>query len=68
MKSPLSTSEKVLNSSVVSGFVVDLQFSELPTAAIQLVKRCFLDFLGVALVSKGLSAKDCGLGFLDAYE
>ncbi len=66
MKSALSASEKVLNSSIVSGFVVDLQFSALPTAAIQMVKRCLLDFLGVAIASKGLPAADCGLGLFDA--
>jgi 2-methylcitrate dehydratase PrpD len=66
MESCDSIKENALNASIVSEFVVNLKYDELPKEVVQMAKRCFLDFLGVALGSDGLPAVNSGMGLLDA--
>lgn len=54
------------NASIVAHFVLNTRFDRLPDTAVQMAKRCFLDFLGVALGSRGTPAVESGFGLLEA--
>ncbi|MFC2075553.1 MmgE/PrpD family protein [candidate division KSB1 bacterium] len=55
------------NVSIVSEFIDNASFDRLPGEVVVKAKRCLLDFLGVALASKDLSAFTAGAGLLDAF-
>ncbi|MCK4793333.1 MAG: MmgE/PrpD family protein, partial [Desulfobacteraceae bacterium] len=60
------TTENESNASIVAQFILNTQFHRLPDTAVQMVKRCFLDFLGVALGSNEIPAVESGFGLLQA--
>jgi len=60
------TTENEPIASKVAQFILNTQFRMLPDTAVQMVKRCFLDFLGVALGSNEVPAVESGFGLLQA--
>lgn len=60
------TTENESNASIVAQFILNTQFHRLPDTAVQMAKRCFLDFLGVALGSNETPAVESGFGLLQA--
>ncbi len=66
MASNPSSTRNDSNASIVTRFVCDLQFHRLPGSAVQMAKRCFLDFLGVVLGSGQMPAVASGFGLLEA--
>ncbi|MBW1961178.1 MAG: MmgE/PrpD family protein [Deltaproteobacteria bacterium] len=61
-----ATAKNKLNATIVARFVLNAKFRRLPEAAVQMVKRCLLDFIGVALASGHIPAVKSGFGLLDA--
>ncbi|MBW2058608.1 MAG: MmgE/PrpD family protein [Deltaproteobacteria bacterium] len=62
----MPSSSNDANASIASRFVSELQFSKLPGSAVRMVKRCLLDFLGVALGSGQMPSVASGFGLLQA--
>ena len=63
------TSDKVApdiesNALLAARFICGAEFKHLPAAAVQMAKRCLLDFVGVALGSRSLPAVESGFGLL----
>ncbi len=47
-------------------FICNAEFKRLPAGAVQMAKRCLLDFVGVALGSRSMPAVESGFGLLPA--
>ncbi|MEJ2166207.1 MAG: MmgE/PrpD family protein [Desulfobacterales bacterium] len=58
--------DMVSNDMLAAGFVCNAEFKHLPAGAVQMAKRCLLDFVGVALGSRSMPAVESGLGLLSA--
>jgi 2-methylcitrate dehydratase PrpD len=54
------------NALMAARFICGVEFKRLPAAAVQMTKRCLLDFVGVALGSRSLPAVESGFGLLTA--
>ncbi len=66
MPSNPSSTKTDSNASIVARFVCDLQYHRLPDSAVRMAKRCFMDFLGVALGSGQMPSVASGFGLLQA--
>ena len=65
------TSDKVAadfesNAALATRFIRNAEFKRLPESAVRMVKRCLLDFVGVALGSHTMPAVESGFGLLSA--
>ena len=65
------TSDKVAadfesNALLAARFICNAEFERLPVGAVQMAKRCLLDFVGVALGSRSMPAVESGFGLLSA--
>jgi 2-methylcitrate dehydratase PrpD len=61
-----SAAENEPNAAIVAEFVANTRFHNLPGKVVQMAKRCLLDFLAVALVSRNIPAVESGFGLLQA--
>jgi len=64
MTSDKVASDMVSNDMLAASFVCNAEFKHLPVGAVQMAKRCLLDFVGVALGSRSMPAVESGFGFL----
>ena len=58
--------ENAPNAFRASEFTVNVKFEDLPGPVVEMAKKCFLDFLAIALASEKVPAVGSGMGLLNA--